>query len=683
MKNAREAQTAILRLKEEIEHHNRRYYELDEPVIDDESYDRMMRELQELERAYPEFASPDSPTKRVGGKPLDLFEKWTHAVPMLSLANVFNGAELAEFHQRVLKSLDVEEREVEYVLEPKMDGLAIELEYENGLFVRASTRGDGKVGELVTENVRTVGDIPLKLNPAPVPGDLFSSAPPKYLNVRGEIFMNIAGLENLNRQRLDNGEPPFANPRNAAAGSIRQLDSKVAASRPLRFMPYALGDARGLTLSNQMDFLGKMAELGFRKNDLARRVNSFEAIEAYYEELLELRENLPFEIDGMVIKVNDFGLQKRLGNIAKSPRWAIAYKFPAQEKTTVVEDIQIQVGRTGALTPVAHLRPVQVGGVEVRRATLHNQDEIRRKDVRVGDTVWIRRAGDVIPEVVRVVPENRAPDALPYEIPTTCPSCGSNTVREEDEAAVRCPNRDCPSQILESIRHYVSKGAMDIDRLGKKTVEMLLERGLIVSLADLYSLKTDLLAEQEGLGEKSAEKLLNSIETSKTRPLNRFIFALGIRHVGEHTAEILAEEFGSLEKLQAATEEELTAIHEIGAVVAASVRGFFAEPRNVRLLEALFNAGVAPSFVEKTQGEDSFFSGKTFVVTGGFSLGSRREIESLIKERGGKCSASVSRKTDFVLAGEAPGSKLKKARDLGVPTLNEKEFTEKLERSNS
>ncbi len=683
MKNAREAQTAILRLKEEIEHHNRRYYELDEPVIDDESYDRMMRELQELERAYPEFASPDSPTKRVGGKPLDLFEKWTHTVPMLSLANVFNGAELAEFHQRVLKSLDVEEREVEYVLEPKMDGLAIELEYENGLLVRASTRGDGKVGELVTENVRTVGDIPLKLNPAPVPGDLFSSVPPKYLNVRGEIFMNIAGLENLNRQRLDNGEPPFANPRNAAAGSIRQLDSKVAASRPLRFMPYALGDALGLTLSNQMDFLGKMAELGFRKNDLARRVNSFEAIEAYYEELLELRENLPFEIDGMVIKVNDFGLQKRLGNIAKSPRWAIAYKFPAQEKTTVVEDIQIQVGRTGALTPVAHLRPVQVGGVEVRRATLHNQDEIRRKDVRVGDTVWIRRAGDVIPEVVRVVPENRAPDALPYEIPTTCPSCGSNTMREEDEAAVRCPNRDCPSQILESIRHYVSKGAMDIDGLGKKTVEMLLERGLIVSLADLYSLKTDLLAEQEGLGEKSAEKLLNSIENSKTRPLNRFIFALGIRHVGEHTAEILAEEFGSLEKLQAATEEELTAIHEIGAVVAASVRGFFAEPRNARLLEALFNAGVAPSFVEKTQGEDSFFSGKTFVVTGGFSLGSRREIESLIKERGGKCSASVSRKTDFVLAGEAPGSKLKKARDLGVPTLNEKEFTEKLERSNS
>jgi DNA ligase (NAD+) len=652
---------------------NRLYYELDAPEISDEEYDLLLRELIDLETAYPEFASPDSPSQRVGGKALDQFEKHPHRFPMLSLANCFNRGEFNDFDVRVRKGLDLPETQtLTYVLEAKLDGLALELEYENGDLVRASTRGDGAIGELVTSNVRTIRDVPLKLRTDKRPA-------PAYLNVRGEAFMSREAFEALNMARIAAQEPPFANPRNAAAGSIRQLDPKLAAKRRLSFICYALGGAEGFECDSQTEFLQAMKDFGIRTHDTIPQASTVDEVQGVYEQFIETRNRLPYEIDGMVIKVNRFDWQRELGQIAKSPRWAIAYKFPSQEKTTVVEDIQVQVGRTGALTPVAHLASINVGGVDVSRATLHNQDEIDRKDVRIGDHVVVRRAGDVIPEVVSVLIDKRPSSSIPYRIPENCPSCGSHVVREEGEAVTRCPNRNCPAQITESIIHFASKGAMNIDGLGEKTITALVANGHIRSVADLYDLKLDFLVSQERLGEKSARKLLQSIEASKTRPLSRLLFALGIRHVGEHIAELLAEAFGYLEAIKHQSEEDLKKINEVGPQVAASIRQFFDEPHNQELIAALFDKGVAPQATAKdTSLLDPFFNEKTFVITGSLQMGQRRDVEEMIKARGGRCSGSVSKKTDYLVAGSDAGSKLEKARSLGVAIMDEAELRERL-----
>lgn len=664
-----EALKRINKLREDILFHNHQYYDLDSPQIDDESYDLMMRELIRLEKEFPEYKTDDSPSIRVGGKALESFEKWEHRFPMLSLANCFSDGEFFDFDSRVKKGLELsDDYKTEYVCEPKIDGLAIELEYENGKLVWAITRGDGKTGEVVTENVRTIHDIPLLLKGENLP---------EYLNVRGEIYMRIKGFEKLNQQRLKMGESVFANPRNAAAGSIRQLDPKIAAARPLSFYVYALGGTSAIEPESQTQMFEYFKKIGFKTSDLVKKCKSVEEVLNTYREFIEKRNTLPFEIDGMVVKVNDRKLQQRLGNISKSPRWAIAYKFPAQEKVTKINDIQVQVGRTGALTPVAKLEPVQVGGVEVSRATLHNQDEINRKDIRIGDTVFIRRAGDVIPEVIKVVTEKRKGTEKKFIIPGNCPVCGAKTVREEDEAVFRCPNMNCPAQIKESIAHFAGKTAMNIDGLGQKTVYQLVDNGLIKSVADLYKLSPDDLLKQDRMGEKSVNNLLESIEKSKTPQFAKLLYALGLRHVGEHLAEVLSANYKDFDELSKATEEELIQINEIGPQVAKSIRQFFAEPENLQLLNDLEKAGVK-AINESTLEKDEFFAGKTFVLTGGFEFASRKEAESMIKNKGGRCTGSVSKKTDYVVAGENAGSKLKKAQTLGITILSEADLIDRL-----
>ncbi|RJO67495.1 MAG: NAD-dependent DNA ligase LigA [Myxococcales bacterium] len=675
----RQAKARIESLVAEIERHNHYYYDLDRPQIDDEGYDRLVRELADLEQRFPQLARPDSPLRRIGGKPLENFEKHRHRTPMMSLANAFSRQELEDFDARARKGLGLSpDAELTYVLEPKLDGLALELEYENGLLVRAATRGDGEIGELVTQNVRTIRDVPLALKPQGE--DLFARRPPAYLNVRGEVFLDRRGFERINRERAAAEEPLFANPRNAAAGSIRQLDPAIAARRPLRFYAYAFGGAEGLEVRSQWEWLTLLRAFGFKTSDLIRRAAGVEEIQQAYEAFIARRETLPFDIDGMVAKVDDFERQRILGEVSKYPRWAIAYKFPAQEKLTRILDIQVQVGRTGALTPVAILEPVQVSGVEVSRATLHNQDEIDRKDVRIGDSVFVRRAGEVIPEVVAVVKEARRGAERPFKLPKECPACGADVVREEGEVVARCPNRDCPAQVKESIVHFASKGAMDIEGLGPKTVSTLIDAGLVRRVADLYRLDAETLAAQERLAEKSAQNLVQAIEASKTRPLDKLIFALGVRHVGEHLAEVLARAFGSLDALAKADEAGLTAVFEVGPEVAGSIRLFFGEPKNRELIQALFAAGVRPAPPAAQTGEDPFFAGKTFVVTGALAFASRPEAEAMIKAKGGRTAGSVSKKTDCVVAGEAAGSKLKKAQELGVAIIDEDELKQRLGR---
>lgn len=677
-----EAKARVLALKAEIQRHDHLYYDLDRPEIDDSAYDALMRELLLLEASYGDLATPDSPTKRVGGKPLDAFSKHTHRVQMLSLANVFSEGEWLEFDARAQKALAL--AEVEYVCEPKLDGLAIEIEYEEGLFVRAATRGDGVVGELVTENIRTLRDVPLRLGVPQVPGvgALFAPRIPRYLNLRGECFMERAGFLALNEKRAKDGEPLFANPRNAAAGSIRQLDPSLAASRPLRFTPYALGDMDGgPEMTGQWSFLRWLRGLGFKTNPLVRKARGGAAVWRVYNEFMAQRPDLPYEIDGMVVKVDSFAQQNELGQVSKAPRWAVACKFPAMERQTRLLDIEIGVGRSGALTPVAVLAPIEVGGVEVSRATLHNQDEIARKDIRIGDLVRVRRAGDVIPEVVGVVLEARPPRAVPYVFPDTCPICGAFAGREEGEAVARCINRECPAQLIESIAHFASKGAMDIEGLGPRRIEQFYEAGLIRHVADLYRLDLTRLTKEEGLGELSAEKLLAAIEASKRRPLERFLFALGIRHVGEQSAKLLARRFGSLAKLREASPEELETVEDVGPQVAASIRAFFAEEHNRALLEALEKAQVNPAPPQfAAPPKDSLFNGKTVVITGSLTIGERREVGERLSRLGARVMDSVSKKTDFVIAGANAGSKLEKAQRFGVRVLFEEEFLAELAR---
>lgn len=657
----------IEKLREEIRHHNYLYYVLDQPEISDAEYDALFRRLQELEAQHPELVTPDSPTQRVGAPPAEGFATVTHAVPMRSLSNAFDADELREFDRRVRKILDTDR--VTYVAEPKLDGLSVELVYRDGVLVQGSTRGDGVTGEDVTANLRTIKSIPLRLRP------IDGRVPPLF-EARGEVYIDKADFLRLNQAREKEGLSLFANPRNLAAGSLRQLDPKVTASRPLKFFGYDIGRIEGIEIQTQEELLRTLPKLGIRANPLYTVCDGIEEAIAFYEEMGKTREELPYEADGVVVKVNDFAARRILGEIARSPRWAIAGKFPAEQGITQVKDIIVQVGRTGALTPVAVLEPVRVRGVEISRATLHNEDEVRRKDIRIGDTVVVQRAGDVIPEVVRPLPERRTGKEREFRMPDRCPVCGSKVVRVPGEAAHRCPNISCPARIKESILHFVSKGGFDIDGIGEKLVDQLVDKGIVRKVSDLFHLDKETLVGLERMGEKSAENLLAAIEKSKKIDLPKFLFALGISEVGEHTAEVLAQHFGSLERLMDASADDLLEVPEIGPATAQAIVDFFGNPENRALIAELQKAGVRIA-AEKAQASEAL-AGKKFVFTGTLSTMTRAEAGARVKRLGATVSASVSRKTDYVVVGENPGSKADRARALGVRMLTEDEFLDLL-----
>jgi DNA ligase (NAD+) len=657
-----EVRARVEALRAEIRRHDYLYHVLDRPEITDAEYDRMFRELVDLEARYPELVTPDSPTQRAGAPPAAEFRPVPHALPMLSLQNCFRDEELAEWHDRVRRLLG--EERVEYVCEPKLDGLSVELVYEDGVFVVGSTRGDGRVGEDVTANLRTIRQLPLRLFPV-------NGSVPRLLEVRGEVYMEKAAFLRLNEERARRGEPEFANPRNAAAGSLRQLDPTITARRPLKLFCYHVGRVEGIEIRSQAQLLTTFPSLGLPVNPRWKLGRDLPEVRAYYRELLAERDEVPYATDGMVVKVNDFSQRERLGEIARAPRWAIAYKFPAEEALTRVREIVVQVGRTGALTPVAHLDPVEVSGVTVSRATLHNEDEVRRKDVRVGDWVIVRRAGEVIPEIVRALPERRTGEEREFQMPELCPACGGPVVRPAGEATHRCENLSCPARIKEAILHYASRRAADIQGLGEKLVDRLVETGLVARISDLYRLRREDLLAVERMGEKSAQNLLDAIERSKGMSLARLIFALGIRHVGERVAELLAERFPSLEALSHATVEELTALRGVGPQIAQSIISFFRNEENQRLIAELAAVGVDPRAGEPQAGP---LSGKVFVFTGTLGGLTRDEAQRLVASRGGRVASTVSRQVDYVVAGENPGSKLDRARELGIPVLTEAEF---------
>jgi len=659
------AEERIRELRDLIHYHNHRYYVLDDPEISDAEYDRLMRELIGLEQQHPDLVTEDSPTQRVGGAPLEAFAPAPHALPMLSLDNALAVEEFLAFDQRTRRTLG-QETPLDYVCEPKLDGLAVELVYIDGRFTLGSTRGDGYTGEEITRNLKTIKSIPLKL----------LHPPTGRLEVRGEVILGKEEFARLNRDRQERGDPLFANPRNAAAGSLRQLDPQITAARPLAIFCYAIGQADAFPFTTHAEMLAKFKAMGLRVNPLIERVSGAEAVIAYHQAIGERRSRLPYEIDGIVVKVNPVTQQELLGAKSKSPRWAIAFKFPARQEVTRILDIQVQVGRTGVLTPVAIMQPVQVGGVIVSRATLHNQDEIDRKEIRIGDWVVVQRAGDVIPEIVKVITTRRTGTEQPFLLPERCPACGSQTVRPEDEAARRCINVACPAQIKERIFHFASKRAMDIDGLGEKLVEQLVESGLVKDVADLYSLTPPQLAGLDRMADKSAANIIDAIAASRTRPLDRLLFALGIRQVGEHVARVLVEALASMEALIHAAPETLMQIHEIGPQVAENVHGFFATPENLQVIERLRQAGVAMPPAVARQG--TRLAGQTIVLTGTLASFTREEAEKLVLEQGGHPASSVSKKTTFVVAGEAAGSKLDKARELGIPVLSETEFKEKI-----
>jgi len=658
----------IQELRTQLYYHNYRYYVLDDPEISDAQYDRLLRELEDLETRHPEWITPDSPTQRVGAKPADKFQTVAHSIPMLSLENGFNHDEVLEFDRRIKRFLKNDQK-IEYTAEPKMDGLAIELIYEKGILIQSSTRGDGMMGEEITRNVRTIHAIPLRLLDTKVP-------PPDRLEVRGEVYIKIKDFREYNRKREEAGEAPFANPRNAAAGSLRQLDPKITAQRPLHFFAYGLGLVNGHTFSSQWEVLQTLPNWGLPVNSHIRRCPGINQCLKFCEEMETLRHTLPYEIDGVVLKVNSFAIQDQLGIKSRSPRWALAYKYQPSQETTQILDIEVQVGRTGTLTPVAHLKSVIVGGVEVSRATLHNQDEVERKDIRIGDTVVIQRAGEVIPEVVKVVTSMRQGQEKPFTMPEKCPICESPVVRLPGESAHRCSNPNCPAQIKESIQHFASKGAMDIEGLGEKMVDQLVEKGLIRDYGDLYYLSRDTVISLERLAEKSTNNLIQALENSKRTQLNRFIYALGIRHVGEHLSNLLAGHFGSLKALMEVSEDELKAIREVGPQVARSIRTYFDNPRNKKVIEKILTAGV--DIEEKKPSGNRFMSGKTFVLTGRLEGMTRGQAKERIEALGGRTASQISGKVDFLVAGEDPGSKLDKARELKVPVLTEKEFVQML-----
>lgn len=653
-------QVETLRLA--IEDHNYRYYVLDDPRVPDAEYDRLFRELQSLEAGYPELASEDSPTRRVGSSVETSFEEVVHRLPMLSLDNAFSDEELRDFDRRVRERLGTDD-DIDYVCEPKLDGLAVSLHYEQGALTRAATRGDGYSGEDITANIRTIPSVPLRLR-----GDNV----PDLVEVRGEVYMPKAGFDALNRRLADRGEKTFVNPRNAAAGSLRQKKSTVTARRPLEMCAYSVAVTdESLLPDNQWDALQRVHDWGFRVNPEMRLATGVEACLTAYHELMAKRDDLPYEIDGIVFKVNRLAFQKTLGFVSRAPRWAIAQKFPAQEELTVIEDVEFQVGRTGAVTPVARLKPVFVGGVTVSNATLHNMDEIRRLDVHIGDTVFIRRAGDVIPQVVKVVSERRPADARVVTLPAQCPVCDSDVVQIEGEAVARCSGGlFCPAQRKEAIRHYASRKALDIEGLGDKWIDILVDRQMVKTVADLYRLTREQLTGLERMGDKSAANLIAAIDRSRTPVLWRFLYALGIREVGEATAKGLASHFGTLEAIASASEETLQTVPDVGPIVAGRIRSFFDQPHNQETLTALREAGVEWQEEEVTAGEKPL-QGETWVLTGTLAGMTRDEAREKLEALGARVAGSVSGKTACVVAGEAAGSKLAKAEKLGVPVLDE------------
>lgn len=659
----------IQHLRTALHRHNYRYYVLDDPEVSDAEYDRLMQELMRIEQAHPELASADSPTARVGAPPLERFETITHTIPMLSLDNGFDDADIIEFDRRVKRNLNLTD-DIIYTAEPKLDGVAVELVYEDGKLTTASTRGDGVTGEVITTNVKTIKTVPLILHDEGV------SAVPGRLEVRGEVFIGIEEFKELNRARADNSLPAFANPRNAAAGSLRQLDSKITADRPLEIFFHGIGRIDDIEFDSHGKLLLSLKGWGLRINPLIRPAITIEEVLTYYRELSEKRHQLPYDIDGMVVKVDRIELQRKLGATTRSPRWAIAYKFQAIQETTVLERIEVQVGRTGVLTPVAHLKPVNVGGVTVSRATLHNEDEIEKKDIRIGDTVLVQRAGDVIPEVVKVIFSKRSGSEKKFSMPQSCPVCGTAIVRPEGEAAARCINSICSAQVKERLKHFASKGAFDIDGLGDKLVDQLVDKGLVSSFADLFSLDVQTLAALERMGAKSAENLKSAIENSKRVPFARFLYALGIRHVGEHVASLLANQLGGLEDLANCSREDLEVIEGIGPVVAESITNFFDREKNRNAIEQMVDRGV--QIVFEPIGKSKRLENKVLVLTGTLPQLSRRQAREMIAASGGKVSGSVSRNTDFVVAGESPGSKLTKARELGVAVIDEAALLELL-----
>lgn len=650
-------------LVERLNRYAYEYYVLDAPTVPDATYDELFQKLLKLEEQYPEFIVPHSPTQRVGAEPLDAFEKVTHEVPMLSLSNAFDEQELRDFDRRVRTSL---QEEVAYVCELKIDGLAVTLLYEDGKFVRGATRGDGTVGEDITSNLRTIKSVPLTITET------------RRIEVRGEAYMPEHSFLELNKEREQKGESLFANPRNAAAGSLRQLDPKVAAKRNLDLFLFGYGIWEVTELTKHSERLRYLEDLGFKINKEWALCSSIDEVIAFVETWTEKRAQLPYDIDGIVIKVDDLKQQEKLGFTARTPRWAIAYKFPAQEATTTIENIELSVGRTGVVTPTAILKPVFVDGSTVGRATLHNADQIRALDIRIGDTVIIKKAGDIIPKVVRVVIEERKGDEVPYEMPEKCPACGSELVHIDDEVALRCINPDCPAQLKEGLIHFVSRDAMNIEGLGEKVIEQLYREQLVTSIADLYRLKKEMLLPLERMGEKSATNLIEAIAQSKENSLEKLLFGLGIRHIGAKAAEILAQHFKTIDALQRATFEELVAIDEIGEKMALAVVQYFQEEKVLKLIEELKELGVNTTYIgrEGLASEEQIFANKTVVLTGRLENFTRKEAKEIIELAGGKVTSSVSKNTDLVIAGEKAGSKYDRAAELGIDIWDEEDFAE-------
>ncbi|MHB1142768.1 MAG: NAD-dependent DNA ligase LigA [Sulfuricaulis sp.] len=663
MSSAGKPRQRAAELRQEINHHNHRYYVLDSPLISDAQYDKLLRELQELEAKYPDLITPDSPTQRVGAAPSQEFGEVRHAIPMTSMDNAFSDEEVGEWDRRVRKGLETE-GDVAYTAEPKFDGTSISLRYEKGVLVQAGTRGDGETGEDVTVNVRTIRTVPLHLQ---------GKGWPDVLEVRGEVVIPKKDFERLNAEQLKQGGKIFANPRNAAAGSLRQLDPRITAARPLSFFPWGLGQTSKPVAPRYSEAVKHLKVWGFRTTEFFRVAQGADACLGFYREMLGKRGDLPFEIDGVVYKVDDLAARERLGYTARAPRWAIAHKLPAQEETTVVEDILASVGRTGVITPVAVLRPVQVSGVTVTHATLHNQDELERKDVRIGDTVIVRRAGDVIPEIVGVI-KDKPRGKRKWHMPKKCPVCGSEVIREKEEAAHRCMGGlVCSAQRMGALLHFASRHAMDIEGLGDKLVQQLVDKGMVKTVADIYRLKKDELAGLERMAEKSAQNLLDQIEKSKSTTLARFLHALGIPQVGEATAQLLVDHFGALDDILDAKRETLEQVHGIGPAMAEDIHSFFHEKHNREVIRALIKAGIHWPKPVKAR-KDSPLAGKVFVLTGGLASMSRDEARRKLQALGAKVTDSVSKKTDYVVVGEDPGSKADKAEKLGITMLDEKAF---------
>ena len=657
-------------LRKKINHHNIQYYVHDDPIISDSEYDGLMQDLLRLEKENPNLITPDSPTQRVGAKPLTEFKSITHKLPMLSLANAMNIDELKEFDKQIKKGLG-QENDVEYMAEPKLDGLAVELVYENGIFSHGSTRGDGTTGEDITQNLKTIRGIPL----------VISNNPPTLLEIRGEVYIGHSDFKNMNKKRLEKQETPFANPRNCAAGSLRQLDPLITSQRPLRIFCYAPGLIEGMKFESQKEFLNALPNWGFPVNPHVKIGSGIDFLIDYYENAEKLRESLEYDIDGVVFKVNSFQNQDELGVRSRSPRWAIAGKLKTQQVTTKILNIEPSVGRTGAITPVAKLEPVSVGGVLVSNATLHNQDEINRKDVRIGDTALIQRAGDVIPEVIKVILSKRPSNTVPYVLPTICPICKEKIHKPKGEAVARCQNKNCPAQIKGQIEHFVSKNCMDIDGFGTKLVEQLVNNKMISNVSDIFNLNMEVLSNLDRMAEKSAQNILDSIENSKATTLARFIHALGIRNVGEHSAKVLEKSFeGDLSLLMNATMESLMEIHEIGDIMAESIHEYFNLESNITMIQACMQSGITFKKIEKIQA--SKFSGKIFVFTGSLEKFTRKDAQDMVENLGARSSNSVSRKTSFLIAGPGSGSKLNKAIELGITVLSEDEFLNKINEAN-